>query len=343
MQVWIDLANSPHVAVFEPVVERLRAEGSDVLLTARDHAQTAELAKRTWPETMLIGGESPAGRAAKGAAVAHRAHRLWRVAVRARPAVAVSHGSYAQILAARLARVPAVTLMDYEFQPANHLSFRLAGRVIVPEVFPSWALRRYGAGPEKVVRYPGFKEELYVDRSSDPDALRTLPLDPKKIIVVMRPPPDEALYHRFANSRFDDLLASARSRADTQVVLLPRTRSQAGRYEGFADLLTVQNPVDGRALVRAADLVIGAGGTMNREAALLATPAYTIFGGPLAAVDAELVKMRLMHDLRDPTAEPVFAKKKASSGAGGATRGSAILETIAATVAEVAGHRSRSR
>jgi predicted glycosyltransferase len=135
MKVWIDLANSPHVQISEPVVRRLHAEGHDVWLTARAHAQTVELAGRRWPDVRVVGDRSPSGIPAKGLAIVRRAEALRRLATRERPDIALSHGSYAQIVAARAAGVPPVTMMDYDHQPANHLSFRLAQRVIVPRFF----------------------------------------------------------------------------------------------------------------------------------------------------------------------------------------------------------------
>jgi uncharacterized protein len=309
MRVWIDLANSPHVATFEPVVERLRAEGETVELTARDHAQTVELARRAFGAVRVVGGESPSGRVRKGLAVADRAHSLWRLARELRLDVALSHGSYAQLMAARLAGIPGVTMMDYEFQPANHVSFRLARRVVVPAIFPEWALRRFGAREGKVVRYDGFKEELYIarfDRSES--ALAALGVDPTRVVVVMRPPPEGALYHRFGNVRFEEVFETAASRDDVQIVVLPRSREQAARYGANEDAVVPDRPVDGRLLLAEADLMVGAGGTMNREAALMGTPTFTLFAGRLAAVDAELIRLGLLHDLRQTGAVP-FVKK----------------------------------
>jgi hypothetical protein len=316
MRIWIDLANSPHVAVVGPVVERLAGEGHDVVLTARDHAQTAELARSRWPSVLVVGGESPPGRAAKGAAIAGRANSLRRFALERRPDVAFSHGSYAQIVAARAARVPAVTMMDYEHQPANHLSFRLAQRVIVPEVFPEAALRRYGARPKKVIRYPGFKEELYLAGfAPSAEVLHELGLDAAAVVAVFRPPADGALYHRMANERFDDALRLALDREDVQIVLLPRTTEQRARYEALRPRVRVpQQAVDARSLLATADLTIGAGGTMNRESAVLGTPTYTVFAGRLAAVDAELIRLGRLHDLREPGSRPRFEKKQPGSG-----------------------------
>ncbi|MFY9579703.1 MAG: DUF354 domain-containing protein [Gaiellaceae bacterium] len=336
MRVWIDLANSPHVPLLAPVVERLEADGDSVLLTARDNAQTVELARRRWPEVQVIGGRSPAGKAAKGAAIARRTISLVRAARRWRADVAFSHGSYAQISAARLVGVPSVTMMDYEHQPANHLSFRLARRVIVPDAFPADALHRFGAVPAKVVRYEGFKEELYLAGfTPDPRVLGELELDRGRVIAVFRPPPEGALYHRSANERFDRLLAAALARDDVQVVLLPRTGEQKAQYaEMSARIRIPETSVDGSSLLALADLTVGGGGTMNRESALLGTPTFTVFAGELAAVDAELIRRGRLQDLRDESREPVFEKK--APDARPALRSDAILETVIRTLREAA-------
>ncbi len=274
MLIWIDLANSPHVATFEPVVERLRNDGYDVALTVREHAQTLPLAIDAFGESALeqIGGSSPPGRVAKGKAIGGRALALERYARATRPDLALSHGSYAQIIAARASRTPSVTMMDYEFQPANHLSFRLASTVVVPEVFPADALSRQGGRARKVVRYPGFKEEIYLGRRA-PDAavLAQLGLDPARIIVVLRPPPEGALYHRSGNDEFERVVTEASRRDDLEVVALPREKAQIARYAELPGVLVPDRPVAGWDLLANADLMIGAGGTMNREAALLGT------------------------------------------------------------------------
>jgi predicted glycosyltransferase len=306
-RVWIDLANSPHVPLLRPVVEALEEQGDEVILTVRDHAQTVPLAQTLWPRVRVIGGASPGGRVSKARKIAQRANALRRLARTERPEVAFSHGSYAQLVAARLAGVPAVTMMDYEFQPANHLSFRLARKVIVPEVFPEGALRRFGASPKKVVRFPGFKEELYL-AGFEPDTavLQELGLSHDRVIAVFRPPPDGALYHRMTNRRFDEILAQARAREGVQVVLLPRTSAQ--RMGHGRDVIVPERPIDGASLLALADVVVGAGGTMNRESALLGRPTYTVFAGRLAAVDAALIEAGLLHDLQEPGSQPSFEK-----------------------------------
>lgn len=304
MRVWVDLSNSPHVPLFAALRPELERAGYEVVLTARDHAQTVALAAHEWDDVEVIGGGSPGGRLGKARALVRRARELAAFARRRRPAVALSHGSYAQLVAARLAGVPAVTMMDYEHQPANHLSFRLARRVVVPEVFPERELRRAGGGA-KAIRYAGFKEEAYLC-SFEPDETGLSELRPSDggLLVLMRPAPEGALYHRRSNPRFDEVLADAQ-RAGARVVVLPRSAAQAERYRALGAVVPAR-PVDARSLAAIADIVIGAGGTMNRESAILGTPTYTVFDGRLAAVDGELMRLGRLRDLRAPGATVAF-------------------------------------
>jgi uncharacterized protein len=346
VRVWIDLANSPHVPLAKRVAVLLGERGHQVLVTARDHAQTIGLGKQVFPDLEVVGGPSPPGRFGKALGIARRAEALRRVARRERPDVAFSHGSYAQVVAARLSRVPAVTMMDYEYQPANHLSFRLARRVIVPTTFPDDALRRFGAPPRKVVRYDGFKEELYLEGfRADAAVLDELGLDRDRVIAVFRPPPEGALYHRMGNVRFDELLSQAVNEDDVQVVVLPRNRDQAERYRRLSPEVRVPSQaVDGRSLLAFSDVVVGAGGTMNREAAILGAPTYTVFAGELAAVDAALVEQGKMVDLREGSATPAWRRGTRSPDGSRATgRGRQILDTVVRVLEESGAHDRRPR
>lgn len=307
------------------------------MVTVRDHAQTLPLAEARWPRFRVIGRESPPGRVSKGRSIARRAEALRRFAAKHRPDVAFSHNSYAQLLGARLAGVPTVTMMDYEHQPANHLAFRLADRIIVPAAFPVRSLRRFGASSENVVRYPGFKEDLYLTGFRPTgDALAQLDLDSGKVIAVLRPPPEGALYHRMANERFDELLEMAAGKDEVQAILLPRTPDQGARYRADPRVRVPDDPVDGSSLLAVADLVIGGGGTMNRESAVLGTPTYTVFAGELAAVDAELIRLGRMHDLRSPGVFPRFEKKRPARAADATSRRESILDAILGALTEVA-------
>lgn len=293
--VWIDLANSPHVLFFQPVIAELHRRGVETAVSARDFAQTVELSRLLRLQVEVVGGHGGAGLAGKAGNLAGRVRALRAFARAKAPSVAVSHNSYAQAVAGRTLRIPVVTAMDYEFQPANHLAFRCASLVVVPDVFPLDILRREGAVPGKTWRYPGLKEEIALAGfEPDPGYLASVGIDDRRPVVVVRPPADMALYHRFANPLFSELLErleGLRQNQHVSVVLLPRTAQQAASLttEGCGELLWRAAPLDGRQLIAGADAVISAGGSMNREAAVLGTPAYSIYAGKLAAIDRALV------------------------------------------------------
>ncbi|MFL6227915.1 MAG: DUF354 domain-containing protein [Pyrinomonadaceae bacterium] len=297
MRIWVDLANSPHVPFFGALAGEFVERGHTVEWTAREFAQTVELAREARLSPAVIGGHGGRELSGKAGNLVGRAWQLARWARGRELDLAVSHNSYSQIVAARLLRLKTVTLMDYEHQPANQLAFRLASRVVVPRAFPAEALRRFGARASKVRRYDGFKEDVYLaDYQPDQRALGelrdALGVRDENVLVVVRPPASEALYHRFENELFDALLARLSAAADTRTVFLARTRAQreqfAARLSGER-LIMPQSALDGPLLISAADLVVSAGGTMNREAAALATPAATIYAGRWAAVDEQLV------------------------------------------------------
>jgi predicted glycosyltransferase len=298
MLIWIDLANSPHVPFFRALREEFVARGHEVEFTAREFAQTVELARDAGLAPTIIGGHGGRELSGKAGNLLGRAYQLMRWARGRGFDLAVSHNSYSQIVAARALGLKTVTLMDYEHQPANHLAFRLASRVVVPAAFPAEALRRFGARASRVRRYDGFKEDVYLaDFRPDAraiEALRhTLGVSDGDVLVVVRPPASEALYHRFENELFDALLARLSSAENVRTVFLARNDAQreefAARLTGGKFILP-QTALDGALLISAADLVISAGGTMNREAAALATPAATIYAGAWAAVDEQLVR-----------------------------------------------------
>jgi len=305
VKVWIDLSNSPHPLLFEPIASRLQEAGADVAVTVRDHAQTGELARERWPEARVIGGPSPAGRAAKARALGDRALDLVRWARAGRPDVALSHNSYAQIIAARLAGVPAVTAMDFEHQPANHVAFRLARRILLPQALPPGAVARQGARVRKVVRYPGLKEELTLASfTPDPAVVERLGIErgDGTVLVVARTPPTGASYHRFENPLFWESLRVLDHQPRVRCVVLARGTAEAERIErmGLANAIVPRRAIDSRSLLCEADLFIGAGGTMTREAALLGLPTLSAFAGRRPAVDAWLVRQGALETLTSP-------------------------------------------
>ena len=310
MRVWLDLSNSPHVPLFDAVRTHLEKQGMEVVVTARDHAQTVALARLAFGRDLpVIGAGSPSSRTGKLSGIVRRASKLSAWAKKHGVDVAISHGSYAQIVAGRRTGIPTVTMMDYEYQPANHLSFRLANVVVVPTFFDSAALLRCGARPNKTVRYDGWKEEAYITTESKEDVRSILGIPLSEIMIVMRPAPTGALYHRGGNDRFDSLLDEAARTPGVTPVVLPRFLKQKVEYETRPGVLVPSTPMNGISLLKAADALVGAGGTMSREAALVGTPAYTVFDGKLGNADRELIRRRLLHDLRQPGTTVPFERK----------------------------------
>ncbi len=304
MNVWIDLSNSPHPLIFAPVARRLEELGHEVLVTARDHAQTAALARERWPGLEVIGRDSPSRRLGKVRASVARV-RLLRLWARARrPDVGLSHNSYDQIVAATSLRIPVVTAMDFEHQPANHLAFRLANTILLPDVLPGSLVRRQGASAGKVRHYPGLKEELYLgDFEPEPEILARCGVERRNgtVVVVARTPPSRAAYHRFGNPLFVDVLRAVDAHPAARTVVLARHPEQHAELAalGLRNCVVPREALDSRSLMYAADLVIGAGGTMTREAALLGVPTVSIYAGAPPAVDRWLEGQGLLRRVRD--------------------------------------------
>jgi len=296
MRLWIDLANSPHVPFFKALVKRFIAQGHEIETTARVFTETIPMARDAGFDAHVIGVHGGRAISAKAATVMSRAWALGGWARSRRFDLAISHNSYSQIIAARALGIRTVTLMDYEYQPANHLAFRFTSRIIVPTSFPAKRLRRYGAAPGKVRRYHGTKEDVYLaDFEPDPSfgaQLSALGINRDNVLVLMRPPAHDALYHRFQNALFDEALSMLLTKENVQVILLPRNEAQRALYSTKAGehLVVPADPLDGANLIAASDLVISAGGTINREAAALGVPVASVYAGKWAAVDEELVK-----------------------------------------------------
>ena len=314
MRVWIDLTNSPHVLVMRPVIERLRADGHDVEVTARDFAQTLALCDRFGIAHTAIGRHRGAGLADKARGLVDRS---WALARWARPrhfALALGHGSNDVTVAAALLAIPCSTTFDYEWATVQHtVNCRLAQAVVVPELIPAERLYRYGARG-KIAAYPGLKEEYYLaDFEPDPAVLDELGLDRSEPIAVVRTPPSVSLYHRFANDLFGAVLGRLRG---TQAVVLPRTPAQRVELATAGGLIVPERAIDAQSLIAYADLMVSAGGTMNREAVALGTPVFTVFEGRLGAVDERLIADGRLRRLESP--EQVSLVKRAAGPDGAA-------------------------
>ena len=301
MRIWIDLANSPQVLFFRPLIPIFEDLGHRLTITSRHYAQTVGLADHYGLTHTPIGGHGGKKLGKIGMSLFNRTWELVRFARNRHFDMAISHNSYAQAMAAQLLGISFATSMDYEHQPANHLSFRLAQRVVVPRFFPKSYLRKYGATFHKVRYYAGTKEEIYLSGFiPTPNYRENFHVNPKEILIVMRPPGTWTLYHHFDNPLFEKVLEFVARQKDTKIVFLPRLKEQKQQIlnMGYPNIIIPPKAVDGPNLMSHADLVIGAGGSMNREAAVLGAKAYSLYAGKLAAVDRYLMKQGKMTHIR---------------------------------------------
>ncbi|HMC06020.1 MAG TPA: DUF354 domain-containing protein [Solirubrobacterales bacterium] len=324
-----------HVLVLRPIIERLRSAGHEVEVTSREYTQTQELLELHGIEHTPIGRHGGASRARKLFRLMQRTPRMRRFGRGRGFDLALAHGSYDLAMAARALGVPEANMHDYEYAVTQHrIGCRLATRVIFPDAVPPERLRRFGVGPEKLFRYPGLKEEYYLaDFEPDPGALERLGVDTGRIVVIVRPPPDVSLYHRKSNPLFPQVLSHLGTEAGVHAVVLPRTEAQRTyvRSLELPSVIVAEHAVEAQSLVALADLVVSAGGTMNREAAALGTPVYTTYGGRLGGVDEALIRSGRLRPLTDPRA---LELRKRDAGDGRPTRRdpSVLVDLILGTV-----------
>ena len=317
MKVWVDMTASAHVLVFRPLIRLLRERGDEVEITAREYAQTLQLLELHGLEATVIGRHGGRSRIGKARSMWSRLHALRRWARPRSFDVALAHGSHELTMSARRLGIPSATTHDYEFATLQHqLGLRAATRVVVPEAIPAERLERFGVRPPKLLRYPGLKEEYYLaDFEPDPGVLELLHVDRERVLVVLRPPPDVSLYHRQSNPLFPQTLDFLGAHDEVQAVVLPRTDEQRAFVRGLElpSVIVPDRAVDAQSLIALADVVVSAGGTMNREAAALGVPVYTTYGGQLGGVDEELIREGRLKPLTDPRALELH-KRDGSSG-----------------------------
>jgi uncharacterized protein len=327
MKVWVDMTNSPHVLVFRPLIELLRARGDEVLITSREYAQTQQLLELHGLESEVLGSHGGRSTLGKARSMASRLRAMRAFAKGRGFDLALAHGSHDLTLTARSLGIPSSTMFDYEWATLQHqLGCRSATRVVVPEAIPPERLARYGATPPKLLRYPGLKEEYYLsDFEPDASVLEELGVDAGRVVVVLRPPPDVSLYHRHGNPLFAATLARVGRDEGVHAVVIPRTAEQRAEIErlGFPSAILPERAVDAQSLIALADLVVSAGGTMNREAVALGVPVYTSFGGRLGGVDEWLFREGRLQPLTDPAA--LVLEKRPQTGEARTRRDPALL------------------
>jgi hypothetical protein len=318
MKIWIDLDNTPHVPFFKPIIRELEKRGYAVVVTARDAFQVCELANRVGLSYTQVGRHYGKNRLLKVCGLGWRSLQLLPFVWRERPALGLSHGSRAQILLCNLIRIPTVMVTDYEHAQTPPL---VRPRwEIVPEVL--FHEKLHCKAKERTRTYHGIKEDVYAPEfKPDPSLRQQLHLESSDIVVTVRPPANEAHYHNpESETLFVYFMNRAYSTPGLKIVLLPRNKHQEAQirtgwpqwFKG-SKVIIPREAVDGLNLLWHSDLVVSGGGTMNREAAALGVPVYSIFRGKTGAVDRQLQaegRLTLIDRIEDVDSKIILAPRK---------------------------------
>jgi predicted glycosyltransferase len=319
MRIWFDADNAPHVLIMRPLADALRQQGHEVRFTARDRTETCRLLELYGLSYARVGGAYRNGLAGKALGTMRRAVALVHAMRAWHPDVSFGHGSRALPPASRWLGVPSVTMYDYEW--VNPVLFNwCCAAILLPECIGERRCREARIRGQKVRFFPGLKEELYLgDRPlADGEVVRELGLRDEAVRVLLRPPATTAHYHNPESERIlAALLKALTQRRDVQLVFVPRTPEQRAAIPATAaaQVIVPQKVYDGPSLIAAMDAVIGGGGTMTREAAVLGVPAYSFFRGRNGRVDETLEQRGLLVrlDAAADVAEKLWLVKRSPS------------------------------
>ena len=340
-KIWIDLDNSPHVPFFVPIIGELKRRGYEVLLTSRDNAQVIDLLKSKGLKCKAYGRHYGKNKALKILGLGGRALQLAPAVFREKPDLALSHGSRSQIILSSLLKIPSLVIVDYEHTKLNMVGIGPKW-LMMPEVVAA-GLHSNATG--RVLNYPGIKEDVYVPQFQPKPGLREeFGVYPNQIMVTIRPPASDAHYHNPASDElFRRTVEFLSQDENVRMIVLPRHKSQEDEvrknWPAFFEsgrMCIPNRVVDGLNLIWFSDLVISGGGTMNREAAALGVPVYSIFLGKSGAVDRYLSSTGRLTCLENPEAlkriNLTRRETTSSQGLGNRQSLAKVVENVIATV-----------
>lgn len=316
-KIWIDLDNSPHVPFFNPIIKELNNKGYQLIVTARNCFQVCGLAELYNIGYVRIGRHYGKNKSLKVIGTLIRSVQMLPFALREKPVLAVSHGSRSQLLTASMLRTGAVFIDDYEY--SRGVPFITPDWLILPEAIPNIMTL---PDIKHIVRYPGIKEDVYVPEfKPDPAILKELGIKNEDILVTIRPPATEAHYHNPESEKlFSAVIDCLVTNPDVRMVILPRNekkqtawvKNKWSAWCANGKIIIPHHVVNGLNLIWHSDFVVSGGGTMNREAAALGVPVYSIFRGKIGAIDrylSEIGRLTLLSDNNDIKKKVQIAKR----------------------------------
>ena len=301
MKVWIDISNAPHVRFFKDVIKHLQSEGEDVIVTTRQFGDIHKLLNMYDIEFISV-GKHGVSLEEKLKESTNRVNDLVDIISGEKIDVAVSKHSIELPRISFGLGIPSLYILDNEHAiAANKLTLPLCSRIIAPRIIDVWKLMQYGADPNKLVQYNGTSELMHFKTFEyNENIFEDLNLDlVKNKTIFMRPEPSLASYldtdcKKSVLSPIVDVLKEY-----ANILILPRFKEQAKIFEGIENVTILNAPVDTSSIIKKSDLVIGAGGTMNREAAILQTPVISCYPGECLSVDKFYIDQGLMYRSND--------------------------------------------
>ncbi len=297
MKIWIDISNAPHVRFFNDVIKYFESEGEDVLVTGRKFGDIHKLMDVYGIEFTSV-GKHGVTLEEKLKESADRVVELADLISGEKFDVALSKHSIELPRVAFGLGIPSLFVLDNEHAvAANKLTLPLCNRIITPNIIDMWKLMQYGADPNKILSYNGTSELMHFNNfECNENIFDDLGIDlPLQKTILMRPEPSLASYlntdcNKSVLSPVVDVLKEY-----ANILILPRFKEQAQIFEGIKNVTILKPPVDTSSIIKKVDLVIGAGGTMNREAAILQTPVISCYPGTTLSVDQFYVNQGLMY------------------------------------------------
>ena len=288
MKVWIDISNAPHVRFFKDVIKYLEAEGEDVIVTGRQFGDIHKLMEMYDIDFISVGkhGVSLYDKLRESTT---RVYELVDIIHDEKVDVALSKHSIELPRISFGLGIPSLYVLDNEHAlAANKLTLPLCDRIITPKIIDMWKLMKFGADPNTIISYDGTSEIMHFKSFEYNDnVFNDLNLDLKHPkTILMRPEPSLASYldADCRKSVLSPIVEELKNVAN--ILILPRFKEQSEIFEGIENVSS---------LIKKCDLVIGAGGTMNREAAILQTPVISCYPGETLSVDQYYVNHGLMY------------------------------------------------
>ena len=303
MRIWFDADNGPHVLVMKPLVEELTRRGHTVKFTARDRANTCELLDMYGFDYTKVGGAYGKSTIKKVIGTLKRAVQLRKAMKNWKANVSFGHGSRSLPIASKLLKIPSITMYDYEWVSPSIFN-KFCKKILIPDAITKDRAIEAGIDLSKVEFYPGFKENLYLNNiQPEPKITEELNLKTDKIKVLLRPPATTAHYHNpEAEEILNELLKKLLNNPEVQLIWIPRTEDQNELVKGNhkAQVIIPTKVYPGPQLILAMDMIIGGGGTMTREAAILGIPSVSFFRGKRGAVDDKLEALKRLKLIEKP-------------------------------------------